>query len=224
MPANARLSGRRVLITGEDEILTQRLGRVLTFSEAVVAINSAEGPDSTRIVRAAVRELGGVDVLINTGPPWIPEEGSNPWAVRRDVEKALQRSMSILVTATEAALPALNERASIINTVAFSTPGLLLTRGQEALATAVLETTQGWAQTLGPRGIRVNAVVGGPRWDPDLEPLFDQEHHHEPAMTDFEELDAFVYLASEEACHVSGSVLAVARPLAPEEVGPGSRG
>jgi NAD(P)-dependent dehydrogenase (short-subunit alcohol dehydrogenase family) len=209
------------LITGEDENLARRLGRVLTFSGALVVIELAVGPDSTRIVRKAARELGELDVLVNTGPPSIPEEGSNPWTVRRGVEKALQRSMSILVTATEAALPLLSERASVINTVAFSTPGLLLTRGQEALATAVLETTQGWAQTLGPRGIRVNAVVGGPRWDPELESLVDHGHHPEPPMTDAEELDAFVYLASSGSCHVSGSVLAIARPLAPEEVTPG---
>lgn len=218
MSVIARLSGQRVLVTGEDSELAERIARVLTRNGAVVDVDTVRGDDGTAMTRAAVRKLGGLDVLVNIGPPGIPELGSNVRAIRRGVERALQRSMSLLVTTTEAALPAMAKGASIINTVALSSPGLVLTRAQEALATAVLETTQGWAQTLGPRGVRVNAVVGGPRWDPALEAPEDEEAQDRADLSDMEELDAFVYLASEESRHVSGSVIAVARPLRPEEV------
>jgi NAD(P)-dependent dehydrogenase (short-subunit alcohol dehydrogenase family) len=230
MSVAARLEGQRVLVTGEDRDLGERIARVLRRNGAVVDLDSAHTDDGTGVARNAARRLGGLDVLINTGPTAIPEIGANLRAIRRGVERALQRSMGLLVTTTEAALDAMPKGASIINTVTLSAPGLELTRAQEALATAVLETTQGWAQTLAPRGVRVNAVVGGPRWDPSLEAptleaVSDGEHLRADEdlsaeeARDLEELDAFVYLASGESRHISGSVIAVARPLRPEEVG-----
>ncbi|MGN6405650.1 SDR family oxidoreductase [Sinomonas sp.] len=228
MSVAARLKGQRVLVTGEDRDLGERIARVLRRNGALVDIDSAPDDDGTGVARSAARKLGGLDVLINTGPTAIPEIGANLRAIRRGVERALQRSMALLVTTTEAALDAMPKGASIINTVTLSAPGLELTRAQEALATAVLETTQGWAQTLAPRGVRVNAVVGGPRWDPALEgPTLEAvdsnqglgESMSDEEANDLEELDAFVYLASGESRHISGSVIAVARPLRPEEVG-----
>lgn len=216
----ARLSGRRALITGEDLDLAERLGVLFASCGATVELEPTDGiSDGTSIARAAARRLGGLDVLVNTGMSTAPETdpGARSRAARREVESVLERSMSLLVTTTEAALPAMGSGASIINTAAFSASEPVLTPGQEALATAVVETTQGWAVTLGPRRIRVNAVVGGPRWHPELESRLD--HGHTPGQpADEEELDAFVYLASGESRHVSGSVLAVARVLTVEEL------
>ncbi|MEA5456433.1 SDR family oxidoreductase [Sinomonas sp. JGH33] len=219
MPVTDRLWGRRVLIAGEDGRLADRLGAVFLSFGAVLEVLSAETADGTGIARLAAKELGRIDVLVNTGLPTAPEEGAQPLAIGRDVERALARSMTLLVTTTEAALLAMHAGASIINSVAYSSPGLVLTRGQEALATAVLETTQGWAQSLAPRHIRVNAIVGGPRWDPLMEGRVDGNGRRK-RPNDAEELDAFVYLASRSSYHVSGSVLAVARALTRREVEP----
>ncbi|WP_422935492.1 SDR family oxidoreductase [Sinomonas sp. P47F7] len=219
MSLAGRLARRRILVTGEDPELSERLGAVFERCGAVLDIEPADSADGTRIARSAARHLGGLDVLVNTGPAVIPEVGERPAAVRRGVERALEHSMALLVTTTEAALPSMNAGASIINTAGFSAHSLVLSRGQEALATAVLETTRGWAQALGPRGVRVNAVVGGPRWDPILEAKLDHGQRPEP-VTDEEELDAFVYLASAESSHVSGSVIAVARALTSDELEP----
>lgn len=217
MRLNDRLSRRRILVTGEDRELSERLGALFAQCGAILEVEPSDSEDGTRIARSAARRLGGLDVLVNTGLSAVPEEGPQSRAARKEVERVLERSMSLLVTTTEAALPAMQPGASIINSVVFSAQGVVLTRGQEALATAVLETTQGWAQALAPRGFRVNAVVGGPRWDPDLE--FPTDHGRLPQpLTDETELDAFVYLASEESCRVSGSVLAVARGLTRAEL------
>lgn len=222
MALGGRLALRRILVTGEDPELAERLGAVFERCGALLEVEPAGSADGTRIARSAARSLGGLDVLVNTGPVVIPEVGTRPSDIRSGVEHALERSMALLVTTTEAALPAMGAGASIINTAGFSAQGPVLSRSQEALKTAVVETTRGWAHALGPRGVRVNAVVGGPRWDPLLEAGLD--HGQRPdTLTDEEELDAFVYLASTESSLLSGSVLAVARALRPDELAPSRR-
>ena len=222
MALGGRLARRRILVTGEDRDLAERLGTVFERCGALLEVEPAGSSDGTRIARSAARSLGGLDVLVNTGPVAIPEVGARPSDIRSGVERALEHSMALLVTTTEAALPAMGAGASIINTAGFSAQGLVLSRGQEALNTAVVETTRGWANALAPRGVRVNALVGGPRWDPLLEARLD--HGRRPdTLTDEEELDAFVYLASTESSLLSGSVLAVARALTPDELAPSRR-
>lgn len=119
--------------------------------------------------------------------------------------------MALLVTTTEAALPSMKAGASIINTAALSARHL--TPGQDALAAAVADTTQGWAEILSSRGIRANAVVGGPLLDPNVDADLADPDGAAPRGCEAE-LDAFVYLASQESSHVSGSVVSVSRSFA----------
>ncbi len=78
--------------------------------------------------------------------------------------------------------------------------------------------TEALAAELGPKGIRVNGVAPGPIWTPLIPATgFDPEHQEQfgqdtplgrpgqPA----ELAGAYVYLASEEASYVSGSIIPV---------------
>ncbi|GHG42134.1 hypothetical protein GCM10012320_04800 [Sinomonas cellulolyticus] len=149
---------------------------------------------------AAVQKLGGLDVLVNIGPAVLP--GDHPDLEQRspDVERALVRFMERLVTTTETALEAMSPGASIINVVALSVDPL--TAAHEALAAAVVDTTQDWAAILMRRGIRVNVVVGGPSIDPAVEAELDGTDGEEPAAQSAQ-LDVLVYLASTNSSHVS---------------------
>ncbi|WP_175637417.1 SDR family oxidoreductase [Sinomonas mesophila] len=184
--------------------------KVHTLSEATVhgGRPTAEGGAATP--EEALAELGGIDVLINTGPADLPR-GVSPSAPQ-DVERALAESMSLLVTSTEAALPAMGPGASIINTVLYSSPSRGTESALEALAGAVLDTTQGWAEVLARRGIRVNAVAAAPTRNSTATSQAGPYLLGAP-VDDDEELDVFVYLASQESCRVTGSILGVSRDL-----------
>ncbi|GAB4100931.1 SDR family oxidoreductase [Sinomonas halotolerans] len=209
-----RLAGRRILITGEDSLLARRLGEHFSRFGALLDVDPAPldaGPpaspeEGSRMVHEAVESLGGLDVLINTGPAALPAElvPSSPRGLSLEgMEHALERSMSLLVSTTESAVREMGPGSSIVTTVLFASPPYLLTPEQEALTEAVLDTTRGWADILSSRGIRVNAVAGGPEWA--AESLAGDDDVQEA------ELDPFVYLASRESRCVTGSVLGVAR-------------
>lgn len=222
MTQAVRLESRRVLITGEDAELAARLGTVFKSAGAVVRttdglpdeeLHGAGSPD------AAVQKLGGLDVLVNIGPAVLP--GDHPDLEQRspDVERALVRFMERLVTTTETALEAMSPGASIINVVALSVDPL--TAAHEALAAAVVDTTQDSAAILMRRGIRVNVVVGGPSIDPAVEAELDGTDGEEPAAQSAQ-LDVLVYLASTNSSHVSGSVVSVARAFETAEAPAGA--
>ena len=220
MSGPARLEDRKVLIAGEDGGLAARLKAVLaragalvwvrTYSEEQVHGGNISAADGTATADEAVAELGGIDVLINTGPPDLPRDISP--SAPQAVERALAESMSLLVTSTEAALAAMEPGASIINTVLYSSHSRGTQPALEALAGAVLDTTQGWAEVLARRGIRVNAVAAAhTRIATDASQL--GPYLLGPPVDDDEELDVFVYLASQESRRVTGSILGVARDL-----------
>jgi NAD(P)-dependent dehydrogenase (short-subunit alcohol dehydrogenase family) len=227
MTQAARLTSRRVLITGEDTDLAVRLGTVFEQAGAVVRRTEnlpPEGSDGTTAADEAVRELGGLDVLVNLGPSAIPGDSDDPDARTQETERALERSMARLVTTTEAVLEAMHAGASIINAAALSVRTLTL--AHQALAAAIVDTTEDWATVLIARGIRANVVVGGPILDPSIQAQLDHrsDGHRPDGDT---ELDAFLYLASENSSHVSGSVISVARasghgPARQSQEAPGS--
>lgn len=213
MTQAARLQKRRVLIMGEDAELAARLGTV--FERAGAVVETARGiptgeSDGTLAAEAAVRELGGLDVLVNIGPGALPGDSPDPDQRSYEVERALTQFMGRLVTTTEAALAAMKAGASIINVVAMSVQ--TLTAAHQALAAAVVDTTQDWAAILMERGIRVNAVVGGPWLDPAVAAALDAPHDGQ-VTAESAQLDALVYLASTNSSHISGSVVSVARPI-----------
>jgi NAD(P)-dependent dehydrogenase (short-subunit alcohol dehydrogenase family) len=117
-------------------------------------------------VARTVDRFGRIDVLVNNiayqAPVETPEEiTSEQW------ELTFRTNVHSYFWTTQAALPHLNDGASIINTSSIN--GL---RGNRSLidysATkgAILAYTYSMAQALMPRGIRVNAIAPGPVWTP----------------------------------------------------------
>jgi len=169
------------------------------------------------VVGKAVDELGGLDVLVNNVAYQCPadsleEISSEQW------ERTFATNIHSFFWTTKAALAHLPDGGAIVNTSSIN--GL---RGNKTLidysATkgAVLALTYALAQSLEPRGIRVNCVAPGPVWTPLIPSTFSEERVDSfgekqpmgrPAQPD-EIAPSYVFFASGElSSYYSGEVLA----------------
>jgi NAD(P)-dependent dehydrogenase (short-subunit alcohol dehydrogenase family) len=173
-----------------------------------------------RAVADAVRGLGGLDILVNNaGYHWArgPEglEGLQP----EHVDRVMRTNLYAVIWLCQAALAHLRPGSSIITTTSIQaydpSPALL---DYAATKAALNNLTVNLAASLGPKGIRVNAVAPGPIWTP-LQPATRESQSIETFGADTplgragqpgEVAPAYVFLASPtDASYVSGTVIGV---------------
>ena len=240
-----RLTGKRALITGGDSGIGRAVALAFAREGADVAIAYLSEDEDARetaalvekagrravlipgdltrrehcraVVDQTVRELGGVDVLVNNAAFQMTHE-----TVEEITDEEWQHTFDTNITAmfrlVQAALPHLGEGASIINTSSVNydqpKPTLLpyaTTKG------AIANFTAGLAQMLGDRGIRVNAVAPGPIWTPLIPSTMPPEQVAEFGKNTplgrpgepKEVAPVYVLLASDEASYISGAIIPV---------------
>ena len=175
------------------------------------------------IVDAAMRELGGIDILVNNAAHQatftsIEDISDEEW------EQSFRVNIHAMFYLTKAAVAHMKQGSTIINTASINAdmpnPTLLAyatTKG------AVQNFTAGLAQLLADRGIRANAVAPGPIWTPLIPSTMPED-----AVVEFgknvpmgrpgqpaELATAYVMLADPQSSYVSGATVAVTggRPL-----------
>jgi NAD(P)-dependent dehydrogenase (short-subunit alcohol dehydrogenase family) len=242
---SGRLAGKKAIITGGDSgigravaIAYAREGADLVISclqehddakdtqrqveaagrKAVLIPGDIQDPAHCRsIVERAVRELGGVDVLINNAAHQasfkdIGDISDEEW------ELTFKVNIHAMFYLTKAAVPHMRPGSAIINTASINSdtpnPTLLAyatTKG------AIQNFTAGLAQLLAEKGIRANAVAPGPIWTPLIPSTLPEEsvvnfgkqvplkRPGQPA----ELATAFVMLADPLSSYVSGATIAV---------------
>jgi NAD(P)-dependent dehydrogenase (short-subunit alcohol dehydrogenase family) len=240
-----RLTGKRALITGGDSGIGRAVALAFAREGADVAICYLSEDDDARdtaalvekagrravlipgdlarrehcqaVVDQTIRELGGIDVLVNNAAFQMTHE-----TVEEIPDEEWQHTFDTNITAmfrlVQAALPHLGDGASIINTSSVNydqpKPTLLpyaTTKG------AIANFTAGLAQMLGDRGIRVNAVAPGPIWTPLIPSTMPPEQVAEFGKNTplgrpgepKEVAPVYVLLASDEASYISGAVIPV---------------
>jgi NAD(P)-dependent dehydrogenase (short-subunit alcohol dehydrogenase family) len=170
------------------------------------------------LVTRAVEELGRLDILVNNAAfQWAHEPMADANAA--EVEDTLRtQSESVFFLAKAAAAP-MRPGGCIINTSPLRSPHPPShQRAHASHQSAVANFTASLAQLLAPQGIRVNAIAPGPVWTPRvLATLSDEDVARfgkdtllgRPAQP-AELAPAYVFLASNDACYVTGAVLPVA--------------
>jgi NAD(P)-dependent dehydrogenase (short-subunit alcohol dehydrogenase family) len=213
--------GADVLVSylSEDED-AQETARVVEDAgrKAVLVKGDIQFPDHCHsIVERAVRDLGGVDILVNNAAhqatfKTIDEISDEEW------ELTFKVNIHAMFYLSKAAVKHMKDGGSIINTASVNSdnpnPSLLAyatTKG------AIQNFTAGLAQMLAEKGIRVNAVAPGPIWTPLIPSTMDGEtvknfgkqvpmkRPGQPA----ELATAYVMLADPLSSYVSGTMIGV---------------
>jgi NAD(P)-dependent dehydrogenase (short-subunit alcohol dehydrogenase family) len=168
-----------------------------------------------RHVEKTLKQLGGLDILVNNAAEQHPQE-----SIEDITDEQLERTFATNIFAyfrlTRAALPHMEEGSAIINTTSVTayrgSPKLL---DYSSTKGAIVSFTRSLSKALAERGIRVNGVAPGPVWTPLINSTFPPEkvakfgtdvpmkRAGEPA----EIASAFVFLASIESSYMTGQVL-----------------
>jgi NAD(P)-dependent dehydrogenase (short-subunit alcohol dehydrogenase family) len=245
---SGRLAGRKALITGGDSGIGRAAAIAFAREGADVAINhlSPEQPDAdevieliraegrkgvslpgdirdegfcNRLVGDAVRELGGLDILVNNAARQISHKDLIEISTQ-DFDDTFKTNVYAMFWITKAALPHLAPGAAIINTASVNAydPGENII-DYAATKGAIMIFTKGLAKQLADKGIRVNAVAPGPVWTPlqvtggqppEKLPTFGQNTPLGRAGQPAELAGLYVLLASPEASYSTAQVFGAA--------------
>ncbi|GAA4118884.1 SDR family oxidoreductase [Enteractinococcus coprophilus] len=242
-----RLEGRRALITGADSGIGAAVAIAFAREGADVALSylEEEQEDAQHVIQAiresgrkavplpgdirdktfcnqlvedAVRELGGLDALVNNAGKQVIAESlmelpDDQW------EETYNTNIHAMFWITKAALKHMPAGSTIVNTTSIQgyNPNEMLIDYASTKA-AINNFSKGLGQQLAPKGIRVNAVAPGPIWTPiqpsqgqpkEKLPHFGQNTPLGRAGQPTEVAPAFVFLTSPESSYVIGETLHV---------------
>jgi NAD(P)-dependent dehydrogenase (short-subunit alcohol dehydrogenase family) len=243
-PGSGRLDGKVALITGADSGIGRATAALYAREGADVAIlylcEHDDAKETKRIVERegrraitiagdvgdkqfceqaverTVRELGGLDVLVNNA-------GEQHWEedIRDIDEQQLKRTFQTNIFAmfylVQAARPHLKRGSAIVNCTSVTMyKGSELLLDYSATKGAITAFTRSLSQALVKDGIRVNAVAPGPIWTPlnpfggqpkEKIPEFGEDTPMERAGQPNEVAPSFLFLACEDSSYMTGQVL-----------------
>ena len=243
-PGSGRLAGKIALITGADSGIGRAVAALFAREGADIAILylcehddaartkeivEAEGRKAIVIagdlgdkdfcdkaVKQVVKELGGIDILINNAGEQHPDKDIAD-ITEEQLKRTFQTNIFSMFFLTQAARPHLKKGAAIVNcTSVTSFEGSEELLDYSATKGAITAFTRSLSENLVGKGIRVNGVAPGPIWTP-LNPCGGAS---EEKIKDFgkstpmgrpgqpnEVAPSFLFLACEDSRYMSGQVL-----------------
>lgn len=227
----AAREGARLVLADRSDLVDQVAAeaRDLQAQVTVAKVDLETYAGARRLVEAALRDFGRVDILVNNvgGTIWAkPYEAYE----EEQIEAEIRRSLFPTLWCCRAVLPAMIERGrgSIVNVSSIATRGIYRIPYSAAKG-GVNALTASLALEHAHDGIRVNAVATGgteapPRAIPrNPKPLSAQEQVWYQGIVDQtlasspmhrygtidEQVAAILFLASDDASYITGSVLPV---------------
>jgi NAD(P)-dependent dehydrogenase (short-subunit alcohol dehydrogenase family) len=240
-----RLTGRKAIVTGADSgigravaIAFAREGADVVLSylpveeadaKEVVALVEEAGRKAvavpgdltdeatcTALVAKAVKELGGLDILVNNAAKQQAVEDIADLTTEQ-FDATFRTNIYATFWLSKAALAHMGPGSAIVNSTSVQayTPSPVLIDYASTKA-AINAFTKALAQQVAGKGIRVNAVAPGPVWTPlqvaggqpaEKLPTFGEHTPLGRAAQPAEMAPAYVFLASPESSYVIGETL-----------------
>ena len=245
--AAGKLTGKRAIITGADSGIGRAVAIAFALEGAKVAIlyneNDGDAQETLRmvedrggtchVIKADVRSkqacadavaetveaFGGLDILVNDAAFQKAQEGGLLDIDEQQLRRTFETNIYGYVFMAQAALPHLETvKGCIVNTGSIvGMTGNPLLIDYCATKGAIHAFTRALALSLGEKGIRVNCVVPGPVWTPNIPGTMPKDEvenfGHEVALArpgQPEELaPAYVLLASDDGSFMTGSLVQV---------------
>lgn len=240
---SGKLAGKKALVTGGDSGIGRAVAIAFAREGADVAVlylNEHGDAEETRrqveeegkrciliagdvgddafcrdAVEQTVRELGGLDIVVNNAAEQHPKENIEEIS-NEQLERTFRTNIFSMFYMVQAALKHLKKGSAIINTTSVTAY-----RGSHHLIDyastkgAIVAFTRSLSLSLIKKGIRVNAVAPGPIWTPLIPSTFDEEKVASfgadtpigrPGQPE-EVAPSYVFLASDDGSYFSGQVL-----------------
>jgi NAD(P)-dependent dehydrogenase (short-subunit alcohol dehydrogenase family) len=202
----------------DDAQETVRLIEDAGRTAVTVPCDLTDEQECQRLIDTAVRELGGIDVLVNNAAYQMAQPRGIEDLTTEQFDRTMKTNLYAMFWLSKAAVPHLPEGGSIINTTSIqSTQPSAPLLDYATTKAGIANFTKGLAQMLAERGVRVNAVAPGPIWTPLIPATMPDEQVEgfgesvplgragQPA----ELAPAYVFFASQESSYITGEVLAV---------------
>lgn len=198
----------------EDARETARLVEDAGRRAVAVSCDIREEANCRALIDRAVEEFGRIDVLVNNAAYQMSQPDGIEAITTEQFDRVMRTNLYGMFWLSKFALPHIQEGGSIVNTTSVQgyqpSPHLLDYAMTKA---AIVNFTQGMAQMLAERGVRVNAVAPGPVWTPlipatmpDTSEFGKQSPLGRPAQP-AEMAPAYVFLASEDASFITGEIV-----------------
>lgn len=240
-----KLSGKTAIITGGDSGIGRAVAIAFAMEGANTAIvynvNDEDAAETKRLcehhkarcllikadvrnsaecraaVKRTVEEFGGLNILVNNAAYQAAQKNFEDIS-EEQIRRTFETNIFGYIFMAQAALPHLKEGDSIINTGSIvGKTGIAILIDYSASKGAIHSFTKSLALNLGEKGIRVNCVVPGPVWTPNIPgtmPIEEVENFgHEVALQrpghPEEIAPAYVLLASDDGSFMTGSCIDV---------------
>lgn len=219
------IEGAKVVVSDiNEEMGNETVGELQQYGEITfVQADVSDTEQVEKMVDSIVNAFQKIDILINNAG--ITIDGMLTKMDESSWEKVLSVNLSGVFKCTKAVVPVMLEQGSGVILNASSVVGIHGNIGQTnyaATKAGVIGLTKSWAKEFGPKGIRVNAVAPG-FIATDMtatipQKLLDVMEYKTPLKKLGKPEDiaaAYLYLASDDASFVTGTILNVDGGLVP---------